>query len=95
MKYENVIIDFVSAEEEPCSGRGSVITTDGNMTLEVSIDDEAPYVIRGIAIGGYFAGTSLDGKVKVEWGKVGAMFLGLWVEGGYEYFIRFRLPEGH
>ncbi len=91
MKYENVLFDFVSADEDASSGRGSVIRNDQRMTLEIITDEGVSYVISGKAVQTYFSGRSLDGSVTVEWGDIGDNFVGIWVEDGCEYFIRFRL----
>lgn len=93
MKYENVLFDFVSADEDASSGRGSVITDDKRMTLDIVTDDGVSYVISGKAVRTYFSGRSIDGSVTVEWGDIGGNFVGIWVEDGLEYFIRFRLPS--
>ena len=92
MKYDDVLFDFVSADEEPSCGRGAVIMDGSQMTLDITTEDGDRYVIRGTASQESFAGKSSDGEVVLEWGKVGQSFLGIWLEGGYEYFLRFRLP---
>ena len=89
VSYTDVFFEFVSAEHHPESLRGVVIDREGEMLLEIK-GDYGTYSVLGKRIGHYFTGR--DGDVTAQWAQMGAVFIGVWVEAGDDWFFRFRLP---
>lgn len=92
-RHENVLFHFLGADEDSHLP-GTVIVREAEMVLDIP-GGYGPYLIVGKLQKTWFAGAnSLHGReydVDARWANVGDAFVGLWVEGGYDYLFSFSL----
>lgn len=72
---------------------GTVLLRDGEMVLDIP-GGSGPYLIVGRVRENAFAGVNTGrGRANVEakWANVGGMYVGSWIEDGYEYLFSFEL----
>jgi hypothetical protein len=91
-RHEYVNFQFFGAEESELPG--TVIIRGNEMVLDIP-GGYGPYLIIGIAREHWYEGTnSAHGRnqnVSAAWARIGEIYLGRWIEGGYEYFFKFEL----
>jgi hypothetical protein len=90
-RYKDVYFQFLGGDGN-VDLPGSVSLSDGEMTLIIPGGD-GPYLIEGK--GKYFfKGVNVDlngGQVEAEWSQLSEVFVGMWIEDGFEYLFSFRL----
>jgi hypothetical protein len=98
MRYVDGEFEFLSATKD-LTERGIVIQRDDEMVLEVECngDPEDPYLICGKAERGFFQGRHKgklpdDVTVEAKWTRLDEIYIGIWIEDGVDYFLKFRLP---
>jgi hypothetical protein len=93
LRYENVQFHFLGADEDSYLP-GTVLRRTADMVLEIP-GGYGPYHIVGRANGHAFCGTNdhpdREYEVEARWADVGSHFVGIWIEGGYEYLFSFEL----
>lgn len=94
-RYRDVHFEFLSARHEPLIHRGTVITRDKEMVLELECVSNTPYLIRGKDRGTFFEGEHeghpQDDPVHAKWTRLDDMWVGTWIEAGADYLFTFRL----
>jgi hypothetical protein len=97
-KHEKVEIRFLSSDEDTVL-IGTVLLRDSNMVLGIQDPNGAdPYLIVGKRRKHFFEGTNTAHKavvqnVKAKWAELDGIYVGLWVENGYDYLFSFYLPS--
>jgi hypothetical protein len=96
-KYKEVEFEFLSPTEEAELLRGEVLIRDSEMLLDMACPDDTPYDIRGRATGSFYQGQHKgrpgDVPVRAKWVLLDDTYVGIWIEGGYEFLFRFRLTD--
>jgi hypothetical protein len=96
-RHTDVLFEFLSAAADPDELRGTVITRDHEMVLEVELPRDRPYLIKGRPRHGYFEGDheGLPGNVPVhaKWTCLDDTRIGIWVEQGTDFLFTFRLAS--
>src|SRR5260221_6744960 len=92
-RHNNGGFHFLGTEEDS-ELRGTVLIRDREMVLDIP-GGHGPYLIVGKARSHWFEGeNSAIGKqydVNARWAVVGETFIGIWIEGGWEYMFSFCL----
>src|SRR5437868_5158709 len=95
IKHEGVRFHFLGAKEDS-ELVGTVLLRDGEMVLDIP-SSNGPYLLHGKSHGHRFEGTTIvPGKsnpVEARWADVGRMYVGIWIEEGYDYLFSFELPS--
>jgi hypothetical protein len=99
-RYPTVSFEFVSADDASSIQRGVVIVRDMEMVLEIECPGDRPYLIRGKACEGFYEGVheGLAGDIPVhaKWTRLDDLWIGTWLEDGFDYLFTFRLtPSSH
>jgi hypothetical protein len=96
-KYANVEFEFLSPVEKAEVLHGDVIVRDGEMLLDIPCPDDTPYDIHGKATGSFFRGQHHgqpdDLPVRAKWILLDDTYVGIWIEDGYEFLFKFKLPK--
>jgi hypothetical protein len=94
-RYDAVDFEFVCADDTSSIQRGVVIVRDTEMVLEVECPGDRPYLIRGKAHDGYYAGVHEglpeDVPVSAKWTRLDDIWIGTWLEDGFDYLFTFRI----
>src|SRR4051794_33030206 len=99
-RYKNVSFELLGAGDSEAvhrALRGTVIVRDGEMVLEVELPGDRPYLIKGKECDGFYAGAhdghKDDVPVYARWTRLDNIWIGMWVEEGYDYLFSFELPS--
>jgi len=97
-KFENIDFHFLSSNHESTL-KGTVLLRNSNMILDLTDPVEGKtYLIIGESYGHYFKGANSSRnapmKAEAKWSDLNGIYVGLWVEDGYDYYFSFRLPFG-
>ena len=91
-RYEGVRFVFINPTktDDPI---GDVLFRSGEMVIDIHDPrDPHPCLIKGVLDGTIYRGEDTKTSVKAKWTEIDGEYLGIWVEGDYEYLFRFRLP---
>jgi hypothetical protein len=92
-RHENVLFHFLGTNEDSFLS-GTVLVRPGDMVLQIPGGD-GPYHLVGKARKHWFEGTNSDPnrryEVDAKWAELGALYVGMWIEEGYEYLFSFDL----
>jgi hypothetical protein len=93
-KPQKVDVRFVCADEDEILP-GTVVVRDDAMALEV-YSIYGPYSVHGRRRNHWFEGENTaptrQNDVHAKWADVGGVFVGIWIEDGWEYLFSFRIP---
>jgi len=98
--FKDVDFYFLSAADAETAEhnyRGTVIIRENEMVLEVELPGDEPYLIKGKTRDGFYEGDhegmSGDIPVHAKWTRLDRIWIGTWLEDGYESLFTFRLPS--
>jgi hypothetical protein len=77
---------------------GVVLVRPGEMVLEIHQGRDGLYHLPGTLAGQVYnarekGAPDRSDPVRARWTRLGAYYIGIWVESGYEALFRFKLPE--
>ncbi len=91
---DNVLFDFLT-HDDAVALRGTVTVRPGEMILDLPRrGEDGPYTISGKQVDSYYEGTNTrfdSARVTAHWATIGARFIGVWQEEGYEWYFSFTL----
>jgi hypothetical protein len=94
-KYEGVRFRFAGANQDT-ELTGTVLFRDKEMVIEIP-GGYGPYLIVGKQHGGRFEGVSsvqgISNRTEARWADLGGLYVGQWIEDGYEFLFSFELPQ--
>jgi hypothetical protein len=98
MIFTGVAITFLSAGDAPIECIATVRQTDSEMVIDISANQDRPYLVTGHLVRNFFAGRDevSDGRsldIAARWTELGDVWVGWWSEEGVEYLFTFRLPK--
>src|SRR5437763_4392273 len=95
LRHDDVRFHFLGAAEDS-ELPGTVLVRGGEMVLDIP-GGYGPYLIHGKPQGHHFEGvSSVRGKsnrVEARWADVGSVYVGVWIEDGYDFLFSFELPS--
>lgn len=97
-RFENVSFRFLGSHEDTTLS-GFVIVRSDEMILMIPRSPSGPYHIAGKLTKSVYRGVNTDDDrhddAKVAWADLGDIFVGRWLESGYEYLFSFELRATH
>lgn len=91
----SVKFHFLGAKEDSDLA-GTVIVRDAEMVLDIP-GGNGPYLIAGVSRNHWFEGKNgaygRQHEVDAKWADIGGVYVGIWIEGGYEYLFSFVLDS--
>jgi hypothetical protein len=98
MQYQNIQFQFLDGDGELIQ-TGTVLVRDDNMVLDIPAQQGfAACLITGEQRGHIFIGSNTlrsesSPRILAKWADLGEIFVGIWIEDGYECLFSFRLPR--
>ncbi len=95
----DVSIQFLAPDKKALNVQATVIRRQDEMVISIPEQESSgPYLVCGKKVDYFFAGVdSLAHEIKVHvvarWAPLGDVYVGIWVEEGWEYLFSFRVPK--
>jgi hypothetical protein len=97
-QYQNIQFQFLDGDGEVIQA-GTVLVRDDSMVLDIPTQQGfAACLIPGEQVGHVFIGSNtLRGEnsphIQAKWADLDGIFVGIWIEEGFDCLFSFRLPR--